>query len=133
MSTGLFTLNLHSDRSVCDTATSDTLTPENGSSSVIAITRKSIDAYYRVLGGIDPRENLYRLIAFNKKAFAPHFRAHILKVLEEKDPLYYYKDPQDVIEAFEPLLRGGNFGNLERHWKSSTDKPNPHHLVPSSR
>ena len=105
MSPGLFTLNPHSNRSVCDTASPDTLTPQKGVPSVIAITRKSIDAYYRVLGGIDPRENLYRLIAFNKKALAPHFRANILKVLKEKDPQYYYKDPQDVIEVFEPLLR----------------------------
>ena len=133
MTTGLFTLNPHSNRSVCDTTSPDTLTPQKGVPSVIAITRKSIDAYIRVLGGIDPIKNLGRLVAFNNKALAPHFRAKILNLLKEKDPEYYYKDPQDVTEMFEPLLRGGNFGNLERHWKSSTDNPNPHHLVPSSR
>jgi hypothetical protein len=133
MSVGLFKLNLYAPRSVNDADSPTTLSPEAGSTSVIAINHKSIDAYYRLLGGIDPIENLHRLIAFNRKVFTPHFRVRILNALKEPDPEYYYRDPQDIKEVFDPLIRGGNFGNLEQPWIAPTMNPNPHHLVPSSR
>jgi hypothetical protein len=133
MSNRLFTLSRYAPRCVCDTDSPDTLSPAEGESSVIAVYNSSIDAYYRLLGWIEPKENLRRLLAFNRKVFDRKFREKVNTILLESDPLYYYRDPKDVKLALEPLIRGGNGGHLERKWETYSDTPNPHHLVPRSR
>lgn len=50
------------------------------------------DALHRVFWNGTPQDQLVQLLKINWKALTLEFQNDILKILEETDPLYYYKD-----------------------------------------
>lgn len=50
------------------------------------------DALHRVFGNGTPQQQLVQLLKINWKALTLEFQNDILTILEETDPLYYYKD-----------------------------------------
>lgn len=50
------------------------------------------NALHRVFGNGTPQEQLVQLLKINWKALTLEFQNDILTILEETDPLYYYKD-----------------------------------------
>ncbi len=94
--------------------------------------KKTRDAYDRLFGSEPPHRHIEQLTHFNAKVFSRDYKKALFGVLGSPERSQY---------------RDGNF--LERHfldnvatWKNSTlldpwnrtsDTPNPHHIIPTSR
>lgn len=57
----------------------------------------------------------------------------VRRILLEKDLRYFYKEPQMVEDRFEADQSEWNQGKILSPWFETTSKPNPHHIIPTSR
>lgn len=90
-------------------------------------------AYNNLFGTFPPHRSMLRLEHFNSKVFSRDYKKMIKRILLEKDLLYFYKCPEQVEEQFEIDQQEWNSGNILDPWFVTTDQPNPHHIVPTSR
>lgn len=57
----------------------------------------------------------------------------VRRILLGEDLGYFYKHPEYVEEKFEQDQNEWSNGTILCPWFVTTDKPNPHHIIPTSR
>lgn len=90
-------------------------------------------AYGSLFGSLPPHRSMLRLEHFNGKVFVRDYRKLVQRILLVKDTAYFYRYPNQVEDQFEMAADTQKKGHILDHWYHTTDKPNPHHLVPTSR
>lgn len=76
---------------------------------------------------------MVRLEHFNAKVFSSDYKTMVRRILLEKDLRYFYKEPEFVEDQFETDQAEWSQGNILSPWFQTTGKPNPHHIIPTSR
>jgi hypothetical protein len=76
---------------------------------------------------------MLRLEHFNTKVFSKDYKTMVRRILLEEDLQYFYKYPNQVEDQFATDQQEWNGGNLLSPWFKTTSRPNPHHIIPTSR
>ncbi len=90
-------------------------------------------AYSALFGTFPPHRSMLRLEHFNSKVFSRDYKKLIRRILLQKDLMYFYKYPEQVESQFEIDQHDWNNGKILDPWFMTTHKPNPHHIIPTSR
>ncbi|MDD2745499.1 MAG: hypothetical protein PHU93_03085 [Candidatus Gracilibacteria bacterium] len=98
-----------------------------------AVLGRVVRAYDNLFGSFTPHRSMLRLEHFNTKVFSGDYKKMVRRILLEDDPQYFYKDPEQVQFVFENRQDEWNSGTLLEPWFTTTNKPSPHHIIPTSR
>lgn len=90
-------------------------------------------AYDNLFGTFPPHRSMLRLEHFNSKVFSRDYKKMIRRILLQKDLMYFYKYPEQVEGQFEIDQHNRQNGRILDPWFMTTDQPNPHHIIPTSR
>lgn len=90
-------------------------------------------AYASLFGTFPPHRSMLRLEHFNGKVFTRDYRKLVQRILLVNDLAYYYREPNRIEDQFEADQNEWQNGRILDPWFHTTDTPNPHHLVPTSR
>lgn len=90
-------------------------------------------AYDNLFGTFPPHRSMLRLEHFNSKVFSRDYRKMVRRILLGEDLEYFYKHPEHIEARFEQDQGDWKNGNILCPWFTTTDKPNPHHIIASSR
>lgn len=91
-------------------------------------------AYDSLFGAFPPHRSILRLEHFNGKVFTRDYRKLVQRILLVGDLAYFYRYPNQIEDQFETTSQfTRENGAILEPWFHTTDKPNPHHLVPTSR
>ena len=130
----MFTLHSSENTSIPNKSPLNAGFPTLSLTPVIQVKQKTVKAYFRLFGAVAPHNSMERLCKFNQSVLRPEFVRDIHALFNERDPEFYYRDPQDIKDILEPERSSGNVrGTLLRSWRLYTNTPNPHHIIPSSR
>lgn len=90
-------------------------------------------AYDNLFGTFPPHRSMLRLEHFNSKVLCHDYRKMVRRILLCDDLSYFYRHPKHVESRFEQDQNDWRNGNILCPWFTTTNKPNPHHIIATSR